>query len=375
MARKLEFEISGKSNVDPAVNKAKASIDSLGERMKKAFDFKGAMTSAFLNAFGASMLLSKAINTVTEGFKELAKIEDEQAKSGMGAEDFQRLAFVANDAGVSLGTLSKSIRELKKFMREALDDTDKMRILTDGLGMSFDEVKKGDPMTVMKAMSKVMSQYASDVDRATIATALLSDKTANEMLPVFDELKRGGALEGLNVVNERTLREVGDAERAWSKFYNNIKVFSAKNILMPLMDPGAPDRMAELQQRYRAETGKSGFAGGFLSTETTQEFEEWLKNSTSKTEQKSISEQQAKANLDVFKKQNDLSAEKKNTFSPDQGPTGGVIGVGNNAQTLLMAEQVDLLKRIAEAVSRGSSVVTTDFTKPEFVPHSQLKFK
>ncbi len=108
-----------------------------------------------------------------------------------------------------------------------------------------------------------------------------------------------------------------------------------------------------------------------------KDFEQWYAKQMNPpvAETKTQTTEQAKANLDVFKKQNDTSSEKKNTFSPDQGPTGGVIGVGNNAQTALMAEQVDLLKRIAEAVSRGSSVVTTDFTKPEFVPHKQLSFK
>jgi sarcosine oxidase delta subunit len=371
MARKLEFEISGKSNVDPAVNKAKASIDSLGERMKKAFDFKGAMTSAFLGAFGAAALLNKTVNSLTEGFKELAKIADEQAKSGMNAEDYQRLAFVANDAGVSLGTLTKAIREMKKFMREAGDDADKMRILTEGLGMSFEEVKKGDPMSMLRAASKVMSQYASDVDKATIATSFLADKTANEMLPVFEELQKRGAIEGLNVVSEKELQDIDRMDRKIVKAYHNFKLFLARDIVLPFS--GTEER--QFYEQYLKETGKVGYTGTLLSQKNTPEFEEWMRKSYSKPEQKSISDQQAKANLDVFKKQNDTSSEKKNTFSPDQGPTGGVIGVGNNAQTLLMAEQVDLLKRIAEAVSRGSSVVTTDFTKPEFVPHKQLSFK
>ena len=364
MARKLEFEISGKSNVDPAVNKAKASIDSLGERMKKAFDFKGAMTSAFLGAFGASMLLNKAINSVTEGFKELAKIADEQAKSGMNAEDYQRLAFVAEDAGVSLGTLTKSIRELKKFMREALDDTDKMRILTEGLGMSFEEVKKGDPMAVMKAMSKVMSQYASDVDKATIATALLSDKTSSEMLPVFEELQKRGALEGLNVVSEKELKDIDRMDQLLSKAYHNFKLFLSRNVVLPLA--GTDER--NLQQKYLEETGKVAYTGTLLSQKNTPEFEEWLKNSTSKTEQKSISEQQAKANLDVFKKQTDLSAEKKNTisgFNSDGSPTGGVIGIGNNASILVSMQQLDVLMEIRDNIKNVIPQGSTDFTKQQ----------
>ena len=131
MARKLEFEIAGKSNVDPAVNQAKNSINKLKQDVAKAFDFKGAFSNAILGAVGITALLDRALGAVTNGMRELAKIADEQVKSGIGAEEYQRLAFAAEDAGVSMSTLTKGIREMRKFMREARDDAEKMKIMTE----------------------------------------------------------------------------------------------------------------------------------------------------------------------------------------------------------------------------------------------------
>jgi len=51
--------------------------------------------------------------------------------------------------------------------------------------------------------------------------------------------------------------------------------------------------------------------------------------------------------------------------SMGNGPTSGVIGVGNNAQFTLMEEQLTTLKGIKEGIDRlaPASAVDTDFTK------------
>ena len=49
------------------------------------------------------------------------------------------------------------------------------------------------------------------------------------------------------------------------------------------------------------------------------------------------------------------------------GPTSGVIGVGNNAQFSLMAEQLDALIQIRDSIDRLGTPqgMNTDFTKQE----------
>jgi hypothetical protein len=52
--------------------------------------------------------------------------------------------------------------------------------------------------------------------------------------------------------------------------------------------------------------------------------------------------------------------------SMGNGPTSGVIGVGNNAQFTLMEEQLTTLKGIKEGIDRLAPATTqTDFTKQE----------
>jgi len=54
--------------------------------------------------------------------------------------------------------------------------------------------------------------------------------------------------------------------------------------------------------------------------------------------------------------------------SPINGPSSGVIGVGNNAVNLIMEEQLDTLKQIKEGIDRLGPVLptNTDFTKQQY---------
>ena len=377
MARKLEFEIAGKSNVDPAVNQAKNSINKLKQDVAKAFDFKGAFSNAILGAVGITALLDRAIGAVTNGMRELAKIADEQVKSGIGAEEYQRLAFAAEDAGVSMSTLTKGIREMKKFMREARDDAEKMKIMTEGLGFSTEQVASGNisATEAFQRISKVLKQYEGDMDKATVMTAFFNEKISNEMIPILEALNDPKILDGLNVATKEQLKLIDESDRAWSKLWKNVKTEGA--LALASVTSSYMKYLGALE--YYAQTGS---LQGFAPMESQRkDFEKWYARQLNPpvAETKTVSTEQAKAQLDVFKKSQDTSGTKKSTisgsFNPENGPTGGVIGVGNNAQTLAMQEQVDLLKQIRDALNRGSSVVTTDFTKPDFIPHKQIQFK
>jgi imidazolonepropionase-like amidohydrolase len=77
---------------------------------------------------------------------------------------------------------------------------------------------------------------------------------------------------------------------------------------------------------------------------------------------KFLAQETAKANKGDNTIANSLGASMGN------GPTSGVIGVGNNATFSLMEEQLDALKQIKDAIDRLGPIspMNTDFTKPEY---------
>jgi hypothetical protein len=78
----------------------------------------------------------------------------------------------------------------------------------------------------------------------------------------------------------------------------------------------------------------------------------------------------AQAIIDAQQKtvKNDNTIANSLGASMGNGPTSGVIGVGNNAQFTLMEEQLDALKSIKDAIDRLGPIspMNTDFTKPEY---------
>jgi hypothetical protein len=78
----------------------------------------------------------------------------------------------------------------------------------------------------------------------------------------------------------------------------------------------------------------------------------------------------AEAIIDAQKKtvKNDNTIANSLGASMGNGPTSGVIGVGNNAQFTMMEQQLDTLKEIRDSIDRLGTpgYMNTDFTKSEY---------
>jgi hypothetical protein len=84
--------------------------------------------------------------------------------------------------------------------------------------------------------------------------------------------------------------------------------------------------------------------------------------------------QASKVNAQAIIDAQQKTVKDKNTIASSSGPsaingpTSGVIGVGNNATNLIMEEQLDTLKQIKEAIDRLGTpgYMNTDFTKQQY---------
>jgi hypothetical protein len=84
--------------------------------------------------------------------------------------------------------------------------------------------------------------------------------------------------------------------------------------------------------------------------------------------------QVTKAQADAIAASSNKSIKDSNTIanslgaSMGNGPTSGVIGVGNNAQFTLMEEQLDTLKAIRDSIDKLGMPqgMNTDFTKESY---------
>ena len=192
MAQQLGFEIVGSSNASEVMGKAGQEADKLSKKLKDAFNIKQALVGAFTAAFAAAVLLDKAINLIGESFKNMADVADQASKAGISAGEFYALSVAAENAGVSTRSLSKGIRELRFMMKEALTDTEKMKLLTEGLGFTEEEVRavKVKSIDVFRQVAEAVKGATTDQEKLAIISRFYGEALANEMLPIMDEIAK-----------------------------------------------------------------------------------------------------------------------------------------------------------------------------------------
>jgi hypothetical protein len=366
MAQSLEFGIVGKSNAAEVMGKAGKEADKLANKLKNAFDIKGALTSAFIGAFGAAALLDKAINTITESFKGMADVADMAGKAGISAPEFAKLSFAAKDAGVSTSVLAKSIRELRFFMKDALNDTSKMEQLTKNLGFAEADVRAGKITSIdlFQRVAQAIATQENDTRRLAIATAFFGDKVANDMLPVLDAIaKNPDIFKGLVVGSEEAYASADRLDSRLSKMWENLKNRIGMSLVQ--LDDFNEKMIKSINNPYIERFIQEFLLpGSSLVLAQSQPAE-------SKTSNAPAVAQVTKAQADAIADSSQKNAKNDNTIanslgaSMGNGPTSGVIGVGNNATFGILEEQLSTLKGIKDGIDRlaPASAVDTDFTK------------
>jgi hypothetical protein len=361
--QQLGFDVVGKSNAAEVMGKAGKEADKLANKLKNAFDIKGALTGAFIGAFGAAALLDKAINTITESFKEMADIADQSEKAGISGAEFDKLSFAAKQAGVSTSMLSKGIRELRFTIKDAMTDTQKMQLLTKGLGFSEEEVRKGNvsQIDILMRLSRAIASQENDTTKLAIANVFLGDKLANDLLPILQQIGSDPHIfDGLNTASEELYKKADKLSEKWEKVWHNIKQVTTATVVRMFEHP---------------ETFLTGGMSGIGETKSDREIRmaetERLKKKYGYVDDKKPKEEDFGALVELANKAKGTAP--KNTIAGDTGgsmgntPTSGVIGVGNNAQFTLMESQLATLEQIRDAIDRLGTPqgMNTDFTKQE----------
>jgi hypothetical protein len=208
MAQKLEYELKGKSDVEQVTGRAKKSVDSLGDSFKKAGSDIGKKLAGM---FAATVVFDKALSFLSNTFRQLGEVADQVDRSGLSAEQFQGLAYAAQQSGVSVNVLAKATRQLRVDMAEAAAGTGKKVEMFKALGVTMEQLKAGDATSVFLAISAALGGGADDSERLLITTALFGDKIGNDILPMLSDFQKlQKDIADAPIVDAKTLKAMGD---------------------------------------------------------------------------------------------------------------------------------------------------------------------
>lgn len=215
------MELVAKSNADVVLNRIAKASENFGSDLAKRFT----------QNFGAMALVDKAwagiqsaISYTAQSMKKYGDIADAAAKAGMDGEDFQRLAYAADQAGVAMNVVGKAARELRILMKDAANGNELARQKLIALGFTEEQIKNGTIKTtdVFLQLANAMEKSASDADKLAIMTAIFGDKVSTDLLPLLDQTraKLRETFTETPIMDNKALR---DLDNMWDKL-NRIKL-------------------------------------------------------------------------------------------------------------------------------------------------------
>ena len=355
MAQKLEYELKGKSDVEQVTGRAKKSVDSLGESFKKAGSDIGKKLAGM---FAATVLFDKALSFLSNTFRQLGEVADQVDRSGLSAEQFQGLAYAAQQSGVSVNVLAKATRQLRVDMAEAAAGTGKKIEMFKALGVTMEQLKAGDATSVFLAISAALGGGADDSERLLITTALFGDKIGNDILPMLNDFQKlQKDIADAPIVDAKTLKAMGEYNDGMDRLNASMvklaaSLFSVYNTYSKWAEKVSED-MATGLFNFLDRFGAGGSASALVTGAVTSSpmgaalvamGADGSTRPTGTTAASTAGADRSRALIAAIKAgdtktEKEKSADTKGATSSTGAISGNVIGVGQNPVVTALQEQ------------------------------------
>lgn len=220
MSDSLEFSIFAKDQASKAVETVQKKIKSFGSDIAKSFLSVAApltLLQTGISAIGSAIEEYKA--KVKEAVDNAAGLKDAAADIGVSVDEFQRLKGAADESGVGISKVSKLYLEMTKVLEAARSAGSPQRAVLEALGFASEDLAKGSVKAIdaIEAMAKALKGANGETDALQLASALLGETLAKELLPALKEgieLKKGFVnTEGLTDEEAAILRQAKAEER------------------------------------------------------------------------------------------------------------------------------------------------------------------
>lgn len=327
MAQKLELEVNAKSNVEATLGKIEKSYKNFGNEI----------AGRLAGATSAAVLFDKAIGFLTETMRHFKDIADAAARSGLSGEQFQMLAYAADQAGVPLQSVAKATREMRKALAEAADGSQEQIDKLKALGFTEEQIRSGNikATEVFIQLAEAMQMAKSDAEQIAIATALLGQKVGQDLIPMLVDggKKLRTTFREAPLISEDDMKNIKEASDILDRMEANAKAIAASFIT--------------------AATGLSGMAKflegpiGVIRRRVMSDLGIGRETPTPAT-----------GAVDVTKLTKEPTAAEKKaakdaSTATAQSVSGNVIGVGQQPVIAAMNEQLSVLKDIRDNTAKG----------------------
>lgn len=170
--------------------KGGSKLKSFAKGAGKAF---GAVAIAATAAAAAIVKVGSEIFTfVDETTAKLDQVAKGARQSGLGVEQFQRLAFAAERSGSNIEEVDKATRKIGVSLQDVAQGGGQGFVDTlASIGLSIEDIEGKDATTQLGLIGDAMNSVASDSEKAAIAAKLLGEEAGPRLIPLLNEGTQG----------------------------------------------------------------------------------------------------------------------------------------------------------------------------------------
>jgi hypothetical protein len=265
MANDMEFTISAKDQASRAVETVQKKLKNFGSDLAKmALGFAAplALAQAAFSAIGDAIEAHK--KKIQDAIDSTAELSNKATDLGVSVEEYQKLSNAADAAGMSIEKVVKAYTDMQKLLASATGEGNSTAKMLEALGFAADDIAKGlvKPMDVIEKLGAAMLGAKDDSTAFKIATAVLGDTLAKDLLPqlkaAMDLASGFGEDSGLtaeeaDIIKQEKIREKQKANREQAKI-------AKQQVALRFLEEGSPEARALMQEeeRKRVEASPTG---------------------------------------------------------------------------------------------------------------------
>jgi hypothetical protein len=201
----MQFDIVANDKASGTMAKAQKSMGTFSQNVMGNFTMMAAKAMVALAA------LRKVYSVISEG----GKVHDEAAKLGLGAEQYSRLKFAAEDYGASIENVAMALKDVNKLLDQAATKGGPDKDVLMALGFSQQEIadRAIKAEEVFKRVSEAIREARSEEEKFAIASRIVGDRVAQSMVPILADydnfLKTSKEIRAVTDLNARAMDDAG----------------------------------------------------------------------------------------------------------------------------------------------------------------------
>ena len=227
MADDVKVKFSG--DFSGVAKGAGAAVKNAGSAMSSWFrEYGKSIEGSILSSLTASAVFGKLKDNVTHALEYFRELDLTIRRVGGSSSEFQKLAGVGKQVGVSMEMVGRSVNFLNKYLGQAAQGSKSHQESLSKMGFTTEEIASGT-ISAIEVISRLGDEYDRTGNDTIVAAKAMEmfGRSGASLIPIIkmgrEELKE--MTKDMKVYSEETIRSASETqkniekmERAWGKF-------------------------------------------------------------------------------------------------------------------------------------------------------------